>query len=174
MTVKEAASYLRLKHSTLYKLVQKSKVPASKVGGSWRFKKDILDDWLNSQSRQARGVVLVVDDDPRVRDILKDIIVGQGYEIVAVESGERAVEEMERQDFGLVFLDLVLPGSSGVEVLKKLKAKDDKVAVAIVTGYGDYSIAMEAMAMGPILLIPKPFDVEDVVAVLNMVMRIRR
>ena len=174
MTIKEAASYLRLKDSTLYKLAQTGKVPAFKVGGTWRFKKDILDDWLSAQCAPLRGIVLVVDDDARVRDVLRDIIVEQGHQVVAVESGEKAVEEMERQHFDLVFLDLVLPGLSGIEVLRWLKAKGEKVVVAIVTGYGDYPIAREAMSLGPLLLLRKPVHVNDVVEVINIVMRATR
>lgn len=46
MTVKEAAQYLQLNYMTVYKLAQKGKIPVSKIGGTWRFKKEILDDWL--------------------------------------------------------------------------------------------------------------------------------
>jgi excisionase family DNA binding protein len=173
MTFEEAADYLRLSHSTLYRLVQKGKVPASKVGGAWRFKRQILDNWLASQYQQGGGAVLVVEDDPKVRDILADIIVGQGYQAVAIGSGETALEEIERQHFDLVFLDLVLPGLSGPEVLERLKAKDRKIVVAIVTGYADCPIATEAMSMGPVLLIRKPFRVDDVMQVLNLVMKAR-
>ncbi len=174
MTIKETARYLKLNHSTLYKLAQKGKVPASKVGGAWRFSKEMLDDWLTSQSRLARGMVLVVDDDARVRDVLGDIVIGQGYQVVAAENGERAIEEMEKQHFDLVFLDLVLPGLSGIKVLGWVRARGEKPVVAIVTGYGDDPIALEAMSMGPLVLIRKPFRVNDVVEVLDMVMRTRR
>jgi excisionase family DNA binding protein len=174
MTLKEAANYLRLSHSTLYKLARRGKVPSAKVGGTRRFNRKTLDDWLMSQWSQAKGDILVVDDDARVRDILQDIIVSHGHQAIAVENGEMAIEEMERQHFDLVFLDLVLPGLSGIEVLRWLKAKAEKTVVAIVTGYGDYPIAVEAMSLGPLLLVRKPFQVDDVVEVLNMVMKARR
>ena len=174
MTIQEAASYLRIKDSTLYKLAQQGKVPGTKVGGAWRFKRNVLDDWLSGQWRQVRGNVLIVDDDARVRDILQEIIIRQGYEVVAVENGERAIGETEKQHFDLVFLDLVLPGVSGIEVLKWIKTKGDKVMVAIVTGYGDYPITREAMSLGPLLLIRKPFHISEVVEVLNIVMKKRR
>jgi len=174
MTTKEAANYLRLKNSTLYKLSQKGKVPASKVGGAWRFSKKMLDDWLTSQFRLDEGMVLVVDDDARVRDILQNVIIGQGYQAVAAENGEGAIEEMQKRHFDLVFLDLVLPGLSGIEVLRWLKAKGEKAIVAIVTGYGDDPIALEAMSLGPLLLLRKPVHVNDVVEVLNIVMRATR
>ena len=94
MTVKEVAQYLKLNYMTIYKLAQKGKIPASKVGGNWRFKKDILDEWLADQSRKADRTVLVVDDDARVRDLLEDVISEQGYKVVAVDSGEKAIEEV--------------------------------------------------------------------------------
>lgn len=174
MTIKETAGYLRLNHSTLYKLVEKGKIPASKVGGSWRFNKDTLDDWLGRQWRQARSAVLVVDNDARVRDVLRDIVAEQGYEVVAVATGEKAIEEVEKRHFDLIFLDLVLSGLSGVEVLHAIKAKDRKAVVVIVTGYGDDPIALEAMSLGPLLLLRKPVHVNDIVEVLNIVMRATR
>lgn len=174
LTVKEAAEYLRLNYMTVYRLAQRGKIPASKVGGNWRISRDILDGWLKSRSRVVEGRVLVVDDDTRVRDVLAEVASREGYEVVAVESGESALEEMGKQRFDLVFLDLVLPGLSGVEVLKAMKAKGSRTPVAIITGYGDDPIAMQAISEGPLLLIRKPFRVSDVVEVLRMVTAPRR
>ena len=174
MTTKEAAEYLRLNYMTVYKLAQKGKIPATKVGGNWRFKKDILDAWIAKEATPVEGVVLVVDDDPRVREVLEDTIAAQGYKVVAVGSGEEALREVGRRHFDLIFFDLMLPGKSGVETMAEIKAKDKKTVVVIVTGYGDDPIAMEAMALGPLMLIRKPFKVEDIVEVLNVVIRARR
>ncbi|GAI14517.1 unnamed protein product [marine sediment metagenome] len=88
MTAKEAAEYLKINYMTVYKLAQRGKIPATKVGGNWRFKKEILDEWIARQATAVRGVVLVVDDDPRVRDVLEDVILAQGYRVAAVGSGE--------------------------------------------------------------------------------------
>ena len=174
MTAKEAAEYLKINYMTVYKLAQRGKIPATKVGGNWRFKKEILDEWIARQAAVARGVVLVVDDDPRVREVLEDVISAQGYRVVAVGSGEEALSEVERRHFDLIFLDLVLPGISGAEALAAIKERDKRAVVAIVTGYGDDPIAMEAMALGPLLLIRKPFKPDDIVEVLNVVIRARR
>jgi excisionase family DNA binding protein len=174
MTAKEAAEYLKLNYMTVYKLAQRGRIPASKIGGNWRFKKEMLDEWIARQATVVDGVVLVVDDDPRVRELLTDIISAQGYKVVAVESGEKALEEVERRHYDLIFLDLVLPGMSGVETFSAIKAKDKKATVVIITGYGDDAIAIEAMSRGPLFLIRKPFRVEDVVEVLNIVVKARR
>ena len=168
MTVKEVADYLKLNYMTVYKLAQKGRIPASKIGGNWRFKKELLDEWIAKQSTVVEGSVLVVDDDPGVREMLSDVISEQKYKVVAVENGERAVGELERQHFDLVFLDLVLPGMSGPETLSAIKQKDEKAIVAIITGYGDDPIAMEAMALGPLLMIRKPFKIDDILEVLSI------
>ncbi|MFQ5924995.1 MAG: response regulator [Dehalococcoidia bacterium] len=174
MTAKEAAEYLKLNYMTVYKLAQRGRIPASKVGGNWRFKKEILDEWIVKQTVPVEGDVLVVDDDPRVRDVLKDAISGQGYKVVTAESGEKAIEEVERRHYDLIFLDLVLPGMSGAETLSAIKAKAKKAVVVIITGYGDDPIALEAMSLGPLLLIRKPFRVEDILEVLSIVVKGRR
>ena len=174
MTTKEAATYLKLNYMTVYKLAQRGKIPATKVGGNWRFKKEILDDWIAREAVAARGDILVVDDDPRVREVLEEVISAQGYKVVAVGSGEAALEAVEKRHYDLIFLDLVLPGINGVEALAAIKEKDKKAVVAIVTGYGDDPIAMEAMAQGPLLLIRKPFKAEDIREVLHVVIRARR
>ena len=169
MTVKEVAEYLKLNYMTVYKLAQKGRIPASKIGGNWRFKKELLDEWIAKQSTVVEGSVLVVDDDPGVREMLSDIISEQRYRVVAVENGERAIEEMEQQHFDLIFLDLVLPWMSGAEALSAIKQKDEKVIVAIITGYGDDPVAMEAMSLGPLLMIRKPFRVDDILEVISII-----
>ena len=174
MTTKEAAEYLKLNYMTVYKLAQRGRIPASKIGGNWRFKKEILDDWLMKKAVTIEGNVLVVDDDSRVREMLKDVISEQGYSVTAAESGERALEELERRRYDLVFLDLVMPGMSGVDVLSAIKAKDKKAVVVIVTGYGDDPLAMEAMSLGPLFLIRKPFRTSDIAEVLNIVVKAKR
>ena len=173
MTTKEAAEYLKLNYMTVYKLSQRGRIPASKIGGNWRFRKDLLDDWLAQQATVVQGNVLVVDDDPAVVDMLSDVISRRGFKVVGVGSGEQAVKEMEKQRFDLIFLDLVLPGMSGVEALSSIKEMDKKAVVVIITGSADDPIALEAMSLGPLFLIRKPFRVNDVVEVLNAMVRVR-
>jgi excisionase family DNA binding protein len=173
MNIKEAAGYLRLNSMTVYKLAQKRTLPAFKVGGNWRFKKDILDEWLVKQSSlgSSKGSVLIVDDDPMIREILREIIESQDYIVMEAESGETALDELKIQHFDLIFLDLMLRGLNGVEILGSLNDLDKDAVVVIVTGYADDPIALKAMSLGPLLLIRKPFRERDIVEVLNMVMK---
>jgi excisionase family DNA binding protein len=171
MNIKEAATYLRLNYMTVYKLAQKRRIPASKVGGTWRFKKEILDSWLRQTSSIDQGSILVVDDDFMIRELLKEMIPSQSYTVSTVGSGEAALAEISKQHFDMVFLDLVLPGSSGVDILDAIKEKDKDTVVVIVTGHADEPIALQAMAKGPLLLIRKPFREKDILEVLNIVMK---
>ena len=169
--IKEAANYLRLNSMTVYRLAQNKQIPAFKVGGNWRFKKDLLENWTTQKSAVISGSILVVDDDPMIRELLTEILEKQGYTVVSVESGEVALSEIEKKHFDLVFLDLLLPGLKGIDTLKTLKEKDKDVVVVIITGYADEPMALEAMTLGPILLIRKPFREKDILETLKMVMQ---
>ena len=171
MTIKDTADYLRLNYMTVYKLAQKGLLPAFKVGGNWRFKREILDEWVKNKASATIGTVLVVDDDPLILEILKEIIENQKYTALVADSGEAAIELIERQHFDLIFLDLKLPGLSGTEVLRAIKTKDKDTVVVIVTAFADDPIALEAMSMGPLMLIRKPFREKDVQEVLNIVLK---
>jgi len=142
--------------------------------GDRRFNREDVNRVVVTAKPNLRGAVLIVDDDPGVRQLLEDVVVEQGYKATAVESGERALEELEKQRFDLVLLDLVLPGLMGLEVLRSIKAKSKRTVVAVITGSGDDPIALEAMSLGPLFFILKPFEMADVIEVLDATMRGRR
>lgn len=162
MSIKEAADYLRVSSTTVYKLAQNGAIPATKVGGSWRFSRGLLDDWIAQSARKAKGRILVVEDDAAVRDALADIIVRRGHDVVVVPDGLEACMVVREQRFDAVFLDLLLPGATGVEVLRRLKEVDDQAVVIVVTAYGDTEQAMRAAELGPLMLIRKPFRVAEI------------
>ena len=147
MTTKEAADYLKLHYVTIYKLAQQGRIPATKIGGNWRFRRDLLDEWLARQAIAVEGSTLIVDDDPGLLEMLTEIISHKGFKVVAVDSGEQALEELEKQHFDLVFLDLVLPGINGVQVINAIRDRNKRTKIVIVTGYADDPIAMEAMSL---------------------------
>jgi excisionase family DNA binding protein len=173
MTVKEAAGYLRLNYMTVYKLAQQRRLPVSKVGGNWRFSKELLDRWMAQQASITSNSILIVDDSPVIREILRDIVVKEGHTAVTVDSGELALEEVQKKHFDLIFLDLKLGGISGIEVLEQIKDQDKEAAVVVVTGFAEDPIALKAMSLGPLLLIRKPFREKDILEVLNMLVRKR-
>jgi excisionase family DNA binding protein len=173
MNIKEAAVYLRLNSMTVYRLAQKRQLPAFKVGGNWRFKKQLLDNWMAEKVSSGRGSILIVDDDLMILDALREMVQGQGYQAFTAETGELALEAIEKRKFDLILLDLMLPGLKGVELLESIKRKDKDVVVVVITGYADDPIALQAMALGPLLLVRKPFRENDIIEALSIVMKKR-
>ncbi len=171
LTVKEAARYLHLKEVTIYRLAQRSKIPAVKVGGSWRFKKELLDEWIRRRARGSFRQILIVDDDPAIRAILTPILTAKGYQVSEASDGERAIEAVKKQRFDLILLDVILPGSSGLEVFKAIREQDSRALVVLITGYPDHAQVAEALALGPVMLMRKPFGVKELEDVLQMVFK---
>ncbi len=110
--------------------------------------------------RSAR--ILVVEDEPSVREVLVDVLAGQGHEVVACEDGTAALAHVHGPPFDLALVDLSMPGISGWEVAKGLRATQPKVPIALVTGWGDQIDFSEARMRGIDYLMAKPFNVDDI------------
>ena len=175
LTVKEVSEILHVHPSTVRSWCDQGMLKAHRIGprGDRRFRPEDVDNFLRlgEGANESEGNVLIVDDDPQVSQLVKDIVEGQGYKVRCCETGEKALKEISYQPIALVFLDLMLPGISGLEVLRAIKEKGDKTVVAVITGYGDDPIALEAMKMGPMFFIRKPFDMRTIKEVLDVVMK---
>ena len=178
LTVQEVAAVLNVHPDTIRHWSDCRLLRSYRIGhrGDRRFWWEDVYSFLKDKGRSPsvgeprKGKVLIVDDDYRVRDLLKDAVQEQGCEAISVDSGERALEELEKQDFDLIFLDLVLPGLSGVDVLRAIKVRDVGAVVALVTGHSDSPIALEAIPLGPFVFIRKPFDMTHIIEVLHVAM----
>jgi excisionase family DNA binding protein len=182
LTVQEVAAVLNVHPDTVRHWSDCGLLRTYRIGhrGDRRFWWEDIDIFLKDKGRSPsvgklrKGKVLIVDDDYRVRDLLKDAVQEHGHEAISVDSGERALEELGKQDFDLIFLDLVLPGLSGVDVLRAMKVRDVRAIVAVITGHSDSPIALEAISLGPFVFIRKPFDVGDIIDVLDVTMGAKR
>ena len=110
-----------------------------------------------------RGRILVVEDERAVRDVLVDVLRGQGHEVVACMDGTTALAQIDGPAFDLALVDLSMPGLSGWEVAEKLRAARPGVSIALVTGWGDQIDLEEAQARGVDYLVAKPFNVDDMI-----------
>ncbi len=171
LTLREAAKKLRVAEVTLYRLARQGRVPAVKVGGGWRFNVGVLDAWLAHGGGRREGRVLVVDDDPVLLDLVRGIVAGAGYGAIASPDGDRAIELLKEEAADLVFLDVLLPATSSLEVLRTAKQVNPRATVVLMTGYPDHPVVAEAMALGPLMLLRKPFGVPQVTEILGMVFR---
>ena len=110
-------------------------------------------------SRQFR--VLVIDDDPGIREYLQVLASRQGYQVFAAGDGERALAELEETQPDLVTLDAILPGLDGLETLRRLKQRMPEVPVIMLSGHGQSRTIVEAMRLGASDFLRKPFEVEE-------------
>jgi len=170
MTVKEAAEYLEMEQTTIRQMAQAREMPALKLGGAWRFSRVALGKWRIEQSEVGKGSVLIVDDKDMIRDLIGDVVSRQGYKITTASNGGEALKKLQMQQFDLIFLDLVLPDMSGIDIFQVVKKAGGKeTPVVIITGHSDAPIALEALSMNPVFFIRKPFQVNDVVHVLDTI-----
>ncbi len=102
--------------------------------------------------------ILAIDDEPATLEALATVLDTWGYGVVAAASGREAVQALEREVPDLVLTDLVMPGVSGLEVLRKIKAEKLDVPVIILTGQGTVDGAVEAIRAGAYHFIQKPLD----------------
>ncbi len=107
--------------------------------------------------------VLVVDDEEAVRNLLRRTLEDIGYEVFAAANGEEALFKMNQEEFEVVFLDIKMPGLSGIEVLGKITTDWPDTCVIMVTGAPDVQTTVESMRMGAYDYITKPFDRDDLV-----------
>ncbi len=105
--------------------------------------------------------VLVIDDDPGLRDYLGALAARQGYVVLSVPTGEEALEKLDDARPDLVTLDLVLPGMDGLETLRHIKKRIPDVPVVMLSGHGQARNIVEAMKLGATDFLRKPFEVEE-------------
>jgi DNA-binding NtrC family response regulator len=105
--------------------------------------------------------VLLVDDDPQVVDLLTAILEGEDIDVTSASTAAEGIAKLEETEFRLVFLDLIMPGGTGVELLKAVGKQERKTPVVLVTGAGDTDLINEAMELGPVTLIRKPVRVKQ-------------
>jgi two-component system response regulator AtoC len=105
--------------------------------------------------------VLVIDDDPGVRDYMEALVSRQGYDVLAVADGEQALASLETSKPDLVTLDVVLPGMDGLQTLSELKKRLPDVPVVMLSGHGQARNIVEAMRLGATDFLRKPFEVEE-------------
>ena len=105
--------------------------------------------------------VLVIDDDPGVRDYLETLALRLGYSVTAVGDGEEALATLDESKPDIITLDAVLPGMDGLETLRRLKQRIPEVPVVMLSGHGQARTIVEAMKLGASDFLRKPFEVEE-------------
>ncbi len=105
--------------------------------------------------------VLVIDDDPGIREYLEALATRQGYGVHTSVDGETALENLDQTRPDVITLDVVLPGMDGLETLRRIKQRAPEVPVIMLSGHGQARTIVEAMRLGASDFLRKPFEVEE-------------
>lgn len=118
--------------------------------------------------------VLIVEDEPFQRGMLRDFLVGKGHVVMEAESGEQALRLFENGAFDLLLLDLRMADMNGLEVLRRVKELNPETDALVITAYGTIETAVEAMKAGARDYITKPVDLEELALVIEQISQSRR
>ncbi|WP_437300378.1 response regulator [Sorangium sp. So ce426] len=114
-----------------------------------------------------RRRVLVIDDEPDIREALEMFLSGEGYDVATAESGESAVEQAQGRPFDLAITDLRMPGMGGYETLVALKRIHPNLPVIVVTGYASDEATMRCSKEGAFRIVHKPIHLEDLLQIIK-------
>jgi DNA-binding NtrC family response regulator len=115
----------------------------------------------------ANANILVVDDDPDIREVLKDRLESLGYNVFAAASGVEALELLEKQNPQIVLMDIEMPEMGGLEALKEIRKRQIDITVVMITAHGTIERAVEAIRQGAYDFIPKPFEPDHIALIVQ-------
>ena len=181
LTTEEVLDYLQVNLRTVYRLIKAGKIPAVRVGRQWRFKREDLDAWLDSQrTRRRPGApastpagetrtgetprILVVDDEASIRELLTRTLALTEYHVEAVADGRSALERFRLGAYDLLIADLRMPAMDGLTLIKEARRLHPSLKVVIITGYSTEASAIEAVNLGVVGYLVKPFRVPHVLS----------
>ena len=111
--------------------------------------------------------VLVVDDETGLCDFISHYLKTQGFEVEVVFRAKQALEMLEQSAFDVVLADIMMPSMDGLELLRRVKEGNQEIVVVMMTAYASLDKAMKAIAYGASDLLIKPFDLGQLVQVIN-------
>ena len=115
-------------------------------------------------SQAPNNEIIIVDDDPAVRDALSVVLTLEGYHVTGYGDGQSLLNAARNRVPSCIFLDVHMPGRSGLDILKELNAQDYDAPIFIISGQGDIPMAVDAIKNGALDFIEKPFDADTVVS----------
>ncbi len=115
----------------------------------------------------SQSHILVIDDDPAVRQLLAETLTDEGHQVTVMSSGLEGVEAVKDQPVHVVLTDLQMPGIDGLETIERISKIDSKIIAIVMTGYGTIDYAVRAMKAGAFDFITKPFEPDTVAVVVR-------
>ncbi len=118
-----------------------------------------------------KGKVYVIDDDEAMRDSLNFLLESAGFGVTLFESAQNFLDSLPDLEFGCVVSDVRMPGIDGIEMLKRMKAGQSTFPILIMTGHGDVPLAVEAMKLGAVDFLEKPFEDDRLIGMIEAAIR---
>ena len=117
--------------------------------------------------------ILVVDDEAIIRHLLTDVLKNDQHQVVAVENGKEAVEEVKCSNFDLIFSDVNMPVLNGLETIKRIRNIDKNITIVMMDSFPDL-LSELAQEEGAITCIHKPFELKDIREILNKIQDLKK
>ena len=118
-----------------------------------------------------KGKVYVIDDDEAMRDSLNFLLESANFNVTLFETAQHFLDVLPGLEFGCVVSDVRMPGIDGIELLKRLKAGHSAFPILIMTGHGDVPLAVEAMKLGAVDFLEKPFEDDRLIGMIEAAIR---
>ncbi len=128
-----------------------------RAAGLSRFSEALLGEAEEGVLRR----VLVIEDEEQILRTIEEILVEEGFTVSTASDGDTAAAKIDEEEYHVVLLDLVLPGAMGLDLLKRIKARDPVAAVVIITGHANYENAVAAIRGGASDFLSKPFTLDE-------------
>lgn len=122
---------------------------------------------MSTPSEETPKTILLVDDEELFRSRLARALVERGYAVTEAESGAKALEAARAESPELCVVDLRMPGTSGLEVVRELHALDPTTRIVVLTGYGSIATALEAVRLGAVHYLTKPASLAEILGALE-------
>ncbi len=117
--------------------------------------------------------ILVIDDNPQILKLIKNILQTNDYEVVTAPGGKLGIEEIDSNDYDLVLTDLIMPNVDGMEVLKYVRARSPRAICIILTGHGTIKSSVEAIKEGAFDYITKPVSTRELLVVVERALKFK-
>ena len=119
----------------------------------------------------SKGKVYVIDDDEAMRDSLNFLLDAVGFGVTLFDNAQAFLDALPGLAFGCVVSDIRMPGLDGIELLKRMKARHSPFPILIMTGHGDVPLAVEAMKLGAVDFLEKPFEDDRLTTMIESAIR---
>ncbi|MFQ5847921.1 MAG: response regulator [Candidatus Methylomirabilales bacterium] len=114
--------------------------------------------------------ILVVEDDEDMRENLRRILAGAGYEVHLAKNGTEAIAILESQPCHLILTDLVMPGMGGLELLSEIRRREGNLPVVLLTAFGDRATFRKATELGAVEYVTKPFRADSLLGLVQRIL----